>query len=107
MSASSPDGLRVARAAGVARGKRLSFVFDGVPVLAYEGESVAAALLAAGQRVLRTTPVTNAPRGVFCGMGVCYDCLVAIDGELSRRACVTLVTEGMQVQTQLGFGATP
>ena len=47
----------------------------------------------------------GAPRGVFCGMGVCFDCLVVIDGEPSRRACVTFVTEGMRVETQIGFGA--
>lgn len=100
-----PDGLRVPVKAGVERGKRLSFLFDGQPISAFEGETVAAALLAAGRRVLRTTAVTNTPRGVFCGMGVCFDCLVVIDGELSRRACMTFAREGMRVETQRGFGA--
>ena len=105
---SAPDtsiGLRVPVTAGVERGERLTFMFDGDPHVAFRGESVAAALLAAGRRTLRSTPVRGEPRGVFCGMGVCFDCLVVIDGEPSRRACVTFVAEGMRVETQVGFGA--
>jgi predicted molibdopterin-dependent oxidoreductase YjgC len=98
------ESLRVPVKAGVERGRPLTFFFDGEPIAAYEGETVAAALLAAGRRTLRITAVTGTPRGVFCGMGVCFDCLVVIDGEPSRRACVTFVTEGMRVETQLGFG---
>ena len=105
MSAKKTIGLRVPVAAGVERGEMLTFTFDGVPMVAFRGESVAAALLAEGQRVLRSTPVTGEPRGIFCGMGVCFDCLVVIDGEPSRRACITFVTEGMRVETQVGFGA--
>jgi aerobic-type carbon monoxide dehydrogenase small subunit (CoxS/CutS family) len=99
------EGLRVPVKAGVERGPKLSFSFDGEPIMAFEGETVAAALLAAGKRVLRTTPVTGSGRGVYCGMGVCFDCLVVIDGEPSRRACVTFAREGMRVETQVGFGA--
>ena len=99
------EGLRVLVKAGVERGRPLSFLFDGQQIAAFEGETVAAALLAAGHRVLRTTAVTGTPRGIFCGMGVCFDCLVVIDGVPSRRACVTFVTEGMRVETQVGFGA--
>ena len=105
---SAPDtsiGLRVPVAAGVERGERLTFTFDGEPIAAFRGESVAAALLAAGRQTLRSTAVAGAPRGVFCGMGVCFDCLVVIDGEPSRRACVTFVAEGMRVETQIGYGA--
>ena len=83
----------------------MTFTFDGEPIVAFRGESVAAALLAAGRRTLRLTAVGEAPRGVFCGMGVCFDCLVVIDGEPSRRACVTFVTEGMKVERQVGYGA--
>ena len=46
----------------------------------------------------------GAPRGVFCGMGVCFDCLVVVDGIPNTRACVTWVREGMNVQRQVGFG---
>jgi sarcosine oxidase subunit alpha len=98
------EGLRVRRAAGVERGERLTFTFDGEPVVAYRGESVAAALMAAGKRTLRKTPVADEPRGVFCGMGMCFDCLVVIDGQPSVRACTTLVLDGMRVEMQSGVG---
>jgi predicted molibdopterin-dependent oxidoreductase YjgC len=103
--ADKPIGLRVPVSAGVERGEQLTFTFDDQPIVGFRGESVAAALLAAGRRIFRSTPLTGEPRGVFCGMGVCFDCLVVIDGEPSRRACVTFVTEGMRVETQVGFGA--
>jgi aerobic-type carbon monoxide dehydrogenase small subunit (CoxS/CutS family) len=77
---------------------------DGEPITAFAGETVAAALFAASRRTLRITAVAGTPRGVFCGMGVCYDCLVVIDGEPSRRACLTFAAEGMRVETQHGFG---
>ena len=80
--------------------------FEGRNIAARRGESIAAALTAAGVRGLRTTR-SGVERGIFCGMGVCFDCLVVIDGEPSRRACVTFVTEGMRVETQVGFGAAP
>lgn len=101
---SDPVGMRVRVKAGVERGPRLTFSFDGQPIVAYEGESVAAALMAAGHRALRTTPVHGQPRGVFCGMGVCFDCLVVVDGRLSTRACLTPVEQGMKVETQAGNG---
>lgn len=72
---------------------------DGEPVAAFEGQSVAAALLSAGRRVFRRTR-SGATRGLFCGMGVCYDCLVSIDDLPNRRACMTLVREGMRVALQ-------
>jgi len=99
------EALRVTIKAGVERGKPIRFLFDGETIAAYEGETVAAALLAAGRRVLRTTPITGTGRGIFCGMGVCFDCLVVIDGEPSRRACMIFAREGMRVESQLGFGA--
>lgn len=98
------ESLRVPVKAGVERGKPLNFLFDGEPIAAFEGETVAAALLAAGRRTLRTTPVTGATRGVFCGIGICFDCLVVIDGEPGRRACVTFARDGMTIETQVGFG---
>jgi aerobic-type carbon monoxide dehydrogenase small subunit (CoxS/CutS family) len=105
MSIPRAEGLRVPVKAGVERGRPLSFYFDGEPIAAFEGETIAAALLAAGRRVLRTTAVTGTPRGVFCGMGVCFDCLVVVDGEPSRRACMIFAKDGMRVETQVGFGA--
>jgi predicted molibdopterin-dependent oxidoreductase YjgC len=72
---------------------------DGEPVRAYAGESVATVLLALGQRSFRHTDKTHEPRGIFCGMGICFDCLVTIDGMENVRACMTLVEEGMAIET--------
>jgi predicted molibdopterin-dependent oxidoreductase YjgC len=95
---------RVAVLAGVKRGSRITFMFDGEPIVAFEGETVAAALIGAGKTKLRSTQVASAPRGLFCGIGVCFGCLVVIDGEPSRRACVTFAHDGMEVRTQSGNG---
>jgi len=79
---------------------RLSF--DGREIVARAGDSVAMALLAADETSLRETPVSGAPRSPYCMMGVCFDCLVEIDGIGNRQACLTLVAEGMQVRRQRG-----
>jgi predicted molibdopterin-dependent oxidoreductase YjgC len=83
-------------------GRRLTFTFDGSQVEAYEGETVAAALLAAGQRQLRTTERRAEPRGLFCNMGVCFECLVTIDGRANQLACRAAVADGMRVVSQQG-----
>jgi hypothetical protein len=70
-----------------------------------DGQTVAAVLLAAGRRAFRTTARGNQPRGYFCGMGVCFDCLMQIDDRPNVRACQTLVRDGMRVHSQLGEGA--
>ena len=70
----------------------LTVQVDGEPVPAFAGESVATVLLAQGRRTLRHTK-HGAPRGLFCGMGVCFDCLVTIDGLENVRACLTPVSE--------------
>lgn len=75
---------------------------DGVPHEAREGDTVAAALLAAGRVHNRTTPVSGAPRGPFCLMGVCFDCLVTVDGVGNRQGCLLRVREGMAIETQAG-----
>lgn len=79
-----------------ARGAPFTMEVDGQPVTAYEGETVAAALLAAGYRTFRHT-AHGQPRGLFCGIGVCFDCLVTIDGRPHLRACQTLARPGMRV----------
>jgi aerobic-type carbon monoxide dehydrogenase small subunit (CoxS/CutS family) len=66
---------------------------------------VAAALLSADQRILRKTRFNNNERGVFCGIGVCFDCLVVIDGITNQRACLIEAKPGMKVQTQVGSDA--
>ena len=83
-------------------GTTLSFTVDGRPIRARSGDTVAAAMLAAGIEHCRTTPVSGAPRAPYCLMGVCFDCLVTIDGVGSRQACLVPVREGMAVETQLG-----
>jgi predicted molibdopterin-dependent oxidoreductase YjgC len=72
---------------------------DGEPVQAYPGETVATVLLALDRRTFRHTDHLHAPRGLFCGMGVCFDCLVTVDGQASVRACMTPVQAGMVVET--------
>lgn len=88
----------------VARGTEIEFLVDGNPVRAFEGESVAAALLAVGKRALRTTSRKGEPRGAYCTMGVCFDCIMTIDGRPNVRACQTKVRAGMRVESQLGLG---
>ena len=83
-------------------GPRVTLTVDGKPVHASGGDTVAAALLSAGIDHCRTTPVTGAPRAPYCLMGVCFDCLVTIDGVGSRQACLVPVREGMTVETQIG-----
>ena len=88
------DSLRLPDGHGLERGAPVSLTLDGAAVTAYEGESVAAMLLAEGHAATRATPAGD-PRGVYCGMGVCFDCLVVVDGVPNTRACVTWVCEGM------------
>jgi aerobic-type carbon monoxide dehydrogenase small subunit (CoxS/CutS family) len=83
----------------------IEFTFDGEKIDAITGQSVAAALLAANQRALRKTRFKNNERGVFCGIGVCFDCLVVIDGITNQRACLIEAKPGMKVQTQVGSDA--
>lgn len=89
---------------GSAEPRRVRLLVDGEPLEAREGESVAAALLAAGRRELRRTNRRDEARGLFCGMGVCFDCLMRIDGRPNVQACLVPVAEGMRVETQRGLG---
>ena len=75
---------------------------DGLSVSARAGDSVAAALLAGGIWAFRTTGVSGSARGPYCMMGVCFDCLVVIDGVGSRQACLVQVRDGMRIETQHG-----
>lgn len=79
-----------------------TFTFDGASVTADEGQSLAAALTDAGVRAFRKT-AGGESRGMFCGMGVCQDCLVAVDGVPNRRACMTKAVQGMTVESQIPF----
>lgn len=77
---------------------------DGQPLLAREGEVIAATLLAHGILVCRAMPGGREPRGVFCALGRCTDCLMTVDGEPNVRACLTPVREGQVIWTQAGLG---
>jgi predicted molibdopterin-dependent oxidoreductase YjgC len=79
---------------------------DGRTYLAREGESVAAAIIGAGLSACRTTPVGSQPRGPYCMMGVCFDCLVVIDGRPNQQACMVTVRDGMRIERQQGARAT-
>lgn len=81
-----------------------TFTFDGQTVQAQPGQSVAAALISAGQRSWRRTRTEGRPRGAFCGIGVCFDCLVTINGHPNNRACLVQAQPGDAVSTQEGAG---
>jgi len=77
----------------------VTFRFEGETLCAPEGVSLAAALIAAGHRGFRETG-QGGQRGVFCGMGVCQDCLLSVDGRPGQRACMTGVAQGIEVRRQ-------
>ena len=87
----------------VQRGQAFEIEVDGSPVVAYEGETVAAALMAAGVRTTKRTVREVAPRGVCCGIGLCYGCAMVIDGVPNTRTCQTLARPGMRLGTQKGL----
>jgi D-hydroxyproline dehydrogenase subunit gamma len=87
-------GLRVD---GEQRIQPVEISFQGEPVSAFAGETLAVALLAAGRLVLGSNPVDDTPIGLFCAMGACQECLVLVDGTLVE-ACRTRVHAGMVVQ---------
>lgn len=77
-------------------------VFEDKEIMAPRGQTVASVLLAEGVTSCRETPVSAEPRGPFCMMGICFDCLVVIDGEANQQACMTHVREGMSIERQRG-----
>jgi hypothetical protein len=86
------------------RGPAVTVTLDGRAATAYLGETVAAVMFAEGSAETRRT-VSGAPRGVYCGMGVCFDCLVVVDNVPNTRACMTWVRDGMRVSRQSGLEA--
>ena len=80
-------------------GKRLTVYIDGAPVEAEANEYVAAVILRQAQVWSRTTPVSGAKRAPYCMMGVCFECLVEIDGEPNQQSCLVTVRDGMRVAT--------
>jgi glycine/D-amino acid oxidase-like deaminating enzyme len=82
-------------------GMPVTIHFQGAAIPALAGETVAAALSAAGHLAFRRTP-SGAPRGLHCGMGACFDCVVTIDGRIGQRACLATVADGMRVADEPG-----
>lgn len=78
----------------------MHIIVDGVALVAREGDVVSAALLVSGRDVRRETAVSGAHRLPYCMMGVCFDCLVTIDGVANRQGCLVPVTNGMQIEIQ-------
>ncbi len=82
----------------------MNFIFDGRSYPAKKGQSVAAALLVNGITTFRTTRFENKPRSLFCGIGICFDCLLIINGVANTRSCLIEVSDGMIINTQVGAG---
>ena len=85
------------RIAGMGDRELVEFTFAGEKISAWAGDSIAMALWAAGRRALRNSSSVGAPRGVLCNMGICYECVVVVDGA-TVRSCTTLVRPGMNVE---------
>jgi len=79
----------------------ISFHFNGAKITGAEGQSVAAALIANGQRELRRTRFGEEPRSIFCGIGICFDCVVTINGVANQRACLIEISNDMKVESSL------
>ena len=91
-----------------ANGRLVSFTLDGRSMRGYENEPIAAALHAAGVMTHRYTARRHEPRGIFCAIGRCTDCVMIVNGKPNVRTCITPLREGMCVQTQYGVeAATP
>ena len=88
-------------------GRLVSFTLDGRELKGYEGEPIAAALKAEGVMVHRYTKKQHKPRGIFCAIGRCTDCVMVVDGKPNVRTCVTPLKEGMRIETQYGVSNQP
>lgn len=86
------------------RGKKLKFTLDGKEMEGYQGETVAAALHAAGVKVLGQSLFKHRPRGFYCAIGNCSSCLMVVNGKSNVKTCVTMLEEGMIVEIQKGKG---
>lgn len=89
---------------GFEKGRLIRFTFDGRSLEGYEGEPIAMALRANGVVIHRYTTRRNEPRGMFCAIGRCTDCVMIVDGRPNVRTCVTPLHEGARIETQHGKG---
>ena len=85
------------------KGKKVTFIYNGENMTGFEGEPIAAALRAQGILTHRYTKKLNKPRGIFCAIGRCTDCVMIVDGIPNIRTCITPLREGMIVETQHGL----
>ncbi len=84
----------------MSRDDRVTITVDGVPVGGRAGQSIAGVLIGAGEQAWRTTSFASAARGVFCGIGVCFDCVVEVNGLADVRACLRRARDGDVVVRQ-------
>lgn len=89
------------------KGRIVTFTFDDKELTGCEGEPIAAALKAAGVMVHRYTKKQHKPRGIFCAIGRCTDCVMVVDGVPNVRTCITPLKEGMVIRTQYGVSDKP
>ncbi len=89
------DDLRIA---SINRSEPVTFFVNGESVTAYKGEMLLASLIAAGYNRLKKSPLKKEPRGALCGMGVCFECIVTVNGIPNIRSCMTEVEENMKVE---------
>lgn len=82
----------------------VKIIVDGEQMEAREGEMIAAALIATGKKYFRKTIKTHEPRGIYCGIGRCTDCVMTVNGIPNVRTCITPVEDGMVIETQMGYG---
>jgi hypothetical protein len=88
-------------------GKSVTFTYDGRELTGYEGEPIAMALKVNGIMIHRYPAKRHEPRGIFCDIGRCTDCVMVVDGQPNVRTCITPLRAGMKVETQYGAGAKP
>ncbi len=84
----------------ISHGQDIVVTLDGHEVTSHRGETVAAALMSRALRTFRYARRFGEPRGLFCGIGLCYECLVVVDGRPNQRACMTYLSEGMKIEIQ-------
>ena len=89
------------------KGKKVTFTYEGKELEGYGGEPIAVALKACGVMVHRYTKKEHQPRGIFCAIGRCTDCVMIVDGKPNIRTCVTPLKAGMKIQTQYGVSDKP
>jgi len=87
------------RIKSIKRKQKVKLTVNGKEIIAYKCETVLSALIASGYKALKTNPASQEPRGALCGMGVCFECTVTINGIPNTRACMTEVQDGMVIET--------